>query len=103
MLMRKPICLLLALGLAGLEGCAQFAWIKDGATQQEAKRDTYTCLKEAQRSPSSAQVSMYGGFAQYTVITDPGSYDTCMAAHGYSRRQTMVSGSEYIQTETSPR
>ena len=85
--MRKLMWLLLAVALAGLAGCAQFAWVKDGASQQEANRDTRTCLKKAQQSDSRTHVSMYGGFAQDSVISDPNMYHACMAAHGYSWRQ----------------
>lgn len=85
--MRKLIWLLLAVAFAGLEGCAQFSWVKDGATQQEASRDTRTCLKEAQQGDPGTHVSLYGGFAQNAVISDPNLYHVCMAAHGYSWRQ----------------
>jgi len=85
--MRKLILLLLAVGSAGLAGCAQFAWVKDGATQREASWDTDTCLREAQAPASNARVNMYGGFAQNSVIADPSLYNSCMAARGYSWQQ----------------
>ena len=81
--MRKLVWLFLPISIA-LEGCAQFGWVKDGVTQQEASRDTHTCLREAQQRVSGAQANLYGGFAEHTVITDPGQYRVCMAAHGYS-------------------
>lgn len=83
--MRKLVWLLLAAGVA-LEGCAQFGWVKDGITQQEASRDTHTCLREAQQRVSGPRANLYGAFAQDAVITDPNQYHVCMAEHGYSWR-----------------
>jgi len=82
--MRKLPWLLLAVALAGLEGCAQFGWVKDGATQRETSRDTTTCVRAAQKSDSGARASLYGGFAQNAVNADPNLYNACMAARGYS-------------------
>ena len=87
--MRKLILLLFTLCFAGLEGCAQFAWFKDGATQQESSRDTDSCLREAQPRVSTARVNMYGGFAQNSVTANPNVYNECMAARGYSWRQIL--------------
>ena len=84
--MRKLVWLLLAVDVA-LGGCAQFGWVKDGVTQQEASRDTYTCLREALQRDAGVHASLYGGFTQDAVITDPNQYHVCMAAHGYSWRQ----------------
>ena len=78
--MRKLVWLLLAIAL---QGCAQFAWVKDGITQQEASQDTHTCLKEAQQR-SGVHANLYGTFSQDAVISDPHQYHVCMAAHGYS-------------------
>ena len=82
--MRKLVWLVL---IAGLGGCTHFGWVKDGVTQQEASKDTHTCLREAQQRTLGPQASIYGGFAQNAVITDPDQYRVCMAAHGYSWQQ----------------
>ena len=84
--MRRRVWLLLVVGIA-LEGCAQFSWVKDGVTQQEASRDAHTCLREAQEPVSGPRASLYGVLAENAVITNPGQYRVCMAAHGYSWQQ----------------
>lgn len=84
--MRTFVPMLLAAGIT-LGGCAQFGWVKDGVTQQEASRDTHTCLREAQERGPGVHANLYAGFAQDAVIADPKQYHVCMAAHGYSWRQ----------------
>ena len=83
--MRKLVWLLLASGIA-LAGCAQFGWVKDGVTRQEASQDAHTCLREAQQRDLGA-TSPYGVLAQDAVVNDPQQYRVCMAAHGYSWQQ----------------
>lgn len=87
MLMRKLTWLMLAFALTGLEGCTHFGWVKDGVTQPEANRDAHTCVEAQQPAPREKKVSLYGGYAQNTVITNPDQYSACMAARGYAWRQ----------------
>ena len=69
-----------------LGGCAQYGWYKDGVSQQEANRDRYECLQEAQQRVSGAQVGPYGGTAASTVVTNQDLYNACAAARGYTWR-----------------
>ncbi len=79
--MRKYLMVLYAVSLSG---CAQYWWVKNGISQQEANQDNYACLQEAQQRVAGAQVNPYGGAAQNTVITNRDLYNACMAARGYT-------------------
>jgi len=69
-----------------LGGCAfpEYWWYKQGVSQEEANRDRYDCLREAQQRVSGAQVGPYGGTAANTVITNRDLYNACAAARGYT-------------------
>jgi hypothetical protein len=80
--MRK--CLTIAFIIV-LEGCAipEYWWYNPSASQEQANRDHYDCLREAQQRVSGAQVGPYGGSAANTVITNRDLYNACVAARGY--------------------
>jgi hypothetical protein len=77
---------LLTLIVVALGGCANYGWYKEGVSQQDAKRDNYDCLREAQQRVSGAQVNPYGGPAVNTVVANPDLFDACAAARGYTWR-----------------
>jgi hypothetical protein len=78
---RFPFIFVIVLG-----GCAfpEYGWYKQSASQEEANRDHYDCLREAQQRVSDTQVNPYYGTASDRVITNRNLYNACVAARGYT-------------------
>jgi hypothetical protein len=61
--MHKYLVILFVMFLGGCGPFPQYGWYKESASQEEAARDRYDCLREAQQRVSGAQVGPYGGTA----------------------------------------
>jgi hypothetical protein len=73
-----------------LGGCANYVWIKDGATQEEFAHDRYDCLREAQQQETTTSVGLFGIDDETESNANAGLYQACMNARGYTlqRQQT---------------
>lgn len=60
-----------------LAGCAQQAWVKDGATEQDLVRDRYACERDVRQSG-------YYGDGLVGAVNMQGFFNRCMEAQGYS-------------------
>lgn len=82
--MHKYVISLFAIVLAA---CGQSQWTKSGFTEQVAKPDRDSCLREARELYAGTPVNAFGGPAENIYITNQKSYDACIAARGHSYRQ----------------
>lgn len=67
--------LMMAIGIVFLSGCAQYQWVKRGASPADFQRDDYACRDEAARLPPPQQVPQ----AAVADTAAPGQTD-CRAA-----------------------
>ena len=72
--------------LVGLNGCAQKAWYKDYATQQDFNQDRYTCMQESKQQTTSGYANMYGATSQSGMTVNAQMFGACMNAHGWEYR-----------------
>jgi hypothetical protein len=70
----------LALGALLLAGCAQFVWVKSGASQQDFQRDAYECERDMRQSG-------YFGRGLSAAIESMSFQQRCMVARGWSKQR----------------
>ena len=78
------------LGLFGLGGCAQYQWIKPGATPQDFQRDHYNCMQAALRQAPPA----------YQTIDPSGGIPTREKVRSICRKQGGVSDCSIKREQT---
>jgi hypothetical protein len=66
--------------LLPLAACAQYVWVKPGATQADFKRDAYNCEKDMRQS------GYYGG-GLAGALEAYGFEQRCMEAQGYTMQK----------------
>lgn len=76
--------LVLSLSLVSCVHQPQQLWLKPGAATDEFSQARYACLQQSQQNNSSAYIGRYGGASNSTVITNPGLFNACMNAGGWS-------------------
>ena len=67
-----------------LGGCAQYMWVKNGATDAEFRKDRYECERDMRQS------GYYGG-GLYGALNMMEFGEQCMRARGYQKTQADAS------------
>jgi hypothetical protein len=62
-------------------------WVKHGATDQDYKKDNYTCLKESQQRFSESSREGRSASSSSTMQTNDSLWNACMNAHGWSLQE----------------
>jgi hypothetical protein len=66
-----------------LSACANYVWVKPGATQSEFAQQKYACMQQSQQQVSSAYVNQYGGSSDSHVTTNKPLFNACMNSQGW--------------------
>ncbi len=66
-----------ALALGGLAGCARYYWSKPDSTEEQFKKDSQECSREASPTPAAVATG---------VVIDQ-LYRACLQSRGYAREK----------------
>lgn len=76
----KAVILVVSGSFLAVTGCAEKVWVKDGASQQDFKRDSYSCERDMRQSG-------YYGSGLLGAVAAMEFSNRCMEAAGYSMQQ----------------